>query len=45
MDAAKFIQLMWKYRTELERFVDWAAERRRAQRALGRVALRRGNAK
>jgi hypothetical protein len=24
--------LVWKYRDQMSRFVDWAAERRRAQR-------------
>jgi hypothetical protein len=32
LDASKFFHLMWKYRDQLERFVDWAAERRRFQR-------------
>jgi hypothetical protein len=31
LDARKFIQLNWKYRHQLSRFTDWAAERRRAQ--------------
>ncbi len=32
LDAPKFFRLMWKYRDQMERFVDWAAERRRLQR-------------
>jgi hypothetical protein len=32
MSAGKFFRLMWKYRDQMERFVDWAAERRRVQR-------------
>ena len=32
LDASKFFHLAWKYRVQMERFVDWAAERRRAQR-------------
>jgi hypothetical protein len=28
----KFFHLAWKYREHMERFVDWAAERRRFQR-------------
>lgn len=28
----KFFHLLWKYRAQMDRFVDWAAERRRAQR-------------
>jgi hypothetical protein len=32
LDAGKFFQLAWKYRAHFERFVDWAAERRRTQR-------------
>jgi hypothetical protein len=32
LDARKFFQLSWKYRSQLENFADWAAERRRAQR-------------
>jgi hypothetical protein len=33
MTARKFLHLMWKYRDHMERFVDWAAERRRYQRS------------
>jgi hypothetical protein len=32
LDAGKFFHLIWKYRDQMERFVDWAAERRRLQR-------------
>ncbi len=32
LNASKFFHLMWKYRDQMERFVDWAAERRRYQR-------------
>ena len=32
MTASKFFRLSWKYRHRLQNFVDWAAERRRAQR-------------
>lgn len=32
MDAGKFFRLMWKYRMHMNKFVDWAAERRRVQR-------------
>jgi hypothetical protein len=32
MDASKFFHLMWKYRDQMEQFVNWAAERRRYQR-------------
>ncbi len=32
MTAGKFFHLVWKYRHQMSRFVDWAAERRRAQR-------------
>jgi hypothetical protein len=32
MSASKFFRLTWKYREHMERFVDWAAERRRFQR-------------
>lgn len=38
MDARKFLRLSWKYRSQLEQFVDWAAERRRAQRHIRRHA-------
>ena len=32
LDARKFFRLNWKYRHQLNRFADWAAERRDAQR-------------
>jgi hypothetical protein len=32
LDAGKFFRILWRYRTQLESFLDWAAERRRAQR-------------
>jgi len=32
LDAGKFFHLMWKYRNQMESFVDWAAARRRYQR-------------
>ena len=32
LTASKFFHLAWKYREHMERFVDWAAERRRFQR-------------
>lgn len=31
MTAAKFFQLTWKYRDQLQRFADWSAERRRVR--------------
>jgi hypothetical protein len=31
LTARKLFQLAWKYREDLERFVDWASERRRIQ--------------
>lgn len=31
LTASKFFHLLWKYRAQMQRFVDWAAERRRAQ--------------
>jgi hypothetical protein len=31
LDARKFFHLNWKYRHELHRFADWAADRRQAQ--------------
>jgi hypothetical protein len=32
MTAAKFFRLTWKCRDQMERFLDWADERRREQR-------------
>ncbi len=38
LDARKFFQLSWKYRSNMMNFVDWAAERRRVQRRIRRHA-------
>lgn len=38
MTAGKFLRLTWKYRSHLQNFVDWATERRRAQRHLRHLA-------
>jgi len=38
LDARKFFQLSWKYRSNMMNFVDWAAERRRFQRHIRRHA-------
>jgi hypothetical protein len=32
MTAGKFFRLTWKYRDQMERFLEWAEERRREQR-------------
>ena len=32
LTAAKFFSLMWRERARLERFLEWVAERRKAQR-------------
>lgn len=32
LNAAKFLRLSWKYRVEMEHFLNWAEERRKAQR-------------
>jgi hypothetical protein len=32
MDAGKFFRLTWKYRNQMESFLEWAHERRQAQR-------------
>jgi hypothetical protein len=32
LDARKFFQLSWKYRKQLESFIEWVGERRREQR-------------
>jgi hypothetical protein len=37
LNAKKFIRLSWKYRSQMEKFVDWAAERRRVQRQVRRA--------
>ena len=31
MNASKFFRLSWKYRNQLESFLNWADERRKAQ--------------
>jgi len=31
MDGARFFAILWKYRHEMQNFVDWAAERRAVQ--------------
>jgi hypothetical protein len=38
LDARKFLRLSWKYRSHMMNFVDWAAERRRVQRRIRRLA-------
>lgn len=30
-DRSQFLKTLWKYRHEMQNFVDWAAERRRAR--------------
>jgi hypothetical protein len=32
MDASKFFRLTWKYRDQMEQFLEWADERRKVQR-------------
>ena len=32
MDAGKFFHVAWKYRDQMERFLEWADERKQAQR-------------
>jgi hypothetical protein len=32
LDVRKFFRLLWRYRVQLGSFLDWAAERQRAQR-------------
>jgi hypothetical protein len=32
LNARKFFRIGWKHRNQLQRFVDWAAHRRRIQR-------------
>jgi hypothetical protein len=32
LNAGKFFHLLWKYRTRMRSFIDWAAVRRRVQR-------------
>ena len=31
LSAAQFMRVVWKYRQQMQNFVDWAAERRRVQ--------------
>jgi len=31
LSAAQFMKVLWKYRHQMQNFVDWAAERRRMQ--------------
>lgn len=31
LSAAQFMRVLWKYRHQMQSFVDWAAERRRVQ--------------
>lgn len=38
LDARKFFHLSWKYRSNMMRFMDWAAERKRMQRQVRRHA-------
>jgi hypothetical protein len=38
LNARKFFRLSWKYRSNMMRFMDWAAERKRVQRAVRRHA-------
>ena len=38
LTAGKFLRLSWKYRKQLQNFVDWAAERRRFQDHIRRMA-------
>jgi len=30
-DPSQFLRILWKYRHQMQNFVDWAAERRRVQ--------------
>jgi hypothetical protein len=32
LDARRFVTLLWRERARMERFLEWVAERRRAQR-------------
>jgi hypothetical protein len=34
-DAAQFLKILWKYRHQMQNFVDWAAERRHVQARSG----------
>jgi hypothetical protein len=31
LSPARFLKILWKYRHQMQNFVDWAAERRRVQ--------------
>jgi hypothetical protein len=31
LSASQFLKILWKYRRNMQNFVDWAAERRRVQ--------------
>ncbi|HEX4606380.1 MAG TPA: hypothetical protein VH724_20440 [Candidatus Angelobacter sp.] len=31
LSPAQFLKILWKYRQQMQNFVDWAAERRRIQ--------------
>ncbi|HSC46146.1 MAG TPA: hypothetical protein VLC94_09955 [Candidatus Acidoferrum sp.] len=31
LNRPQFVKILWKYRHEMQNFVDWAAERRRVQ--------------
>jgi hypothetical protein len=31
LDAGKFMRLMWRERMQMKRFLEWVADRRRAQ--------------
>jgi hypothetical protein len=31
LSASQFLKVLWKYRHNMQNFVDWAAERRRVQ--------------
>jgi hypothetical protein len=31
LDAARFVRLMWRERVQMKRFLEWVADRRRAQ--------------
>jgi hypothetical protein len=31
LSAVQFVKILWKYRHQMQNFVDWAAERRRVQ--------------
>jgi hypothetical protein len=34
LSASRFLKILWKYRHQMQNFVDWAAERRRVQSRL-----------